>query len=285
VDRKPIKPGLMTDISAFVAEVRAVHSRLPPKLQEIAEYSYLHPDNMALDSITELSGHMGVHPSALVRFAQHFGFSGFSELQRLYRTHLRNQSQGYGSRLNHIDDITSEDVLLSVSQSAVRSAKELLDSLNRDALAEATERIAAAGTVWLAGTGRTLAVQIYFQYLFTGVGITSHVLECSIEHIPKQISLMDQNDVMIATSFHPYSQWTCAMVTEARDRGVVCVSLTDTQVSPICGAINLLYGEDQFAGFRSLSATMNLALYLAIESGRKRKERLIANQEHKHVIS
>ncbi|MEK9855415.1 MAG: hypothetical protein VW495_11475, partial [Rhodobiaceae bacterium] len=70
MDFKSIKPEALTDISVFVAEVRAAHASLPRKLQEIADYSYLHPDNMALDSITELSGQMGVHPSALVRFAQ-----------------------------------------------------------------------------------------------------------------------------------------------------------------------------------------------------------------------
>lgn len=285
MDFKSIKPEALTDISVFVAEVRAKHASLPRKLQEIADYSNLHPDNMALDSITELSRHMGVHPSALVRFAQHFGFSGFSELQRLYRSHLRSQSLGYGTRLDHIDNVASEDILAAISDSAVRSATALLENLDRKALAEAVDLLATADTVWLAGTGRTVAVKDYFQYLLTGVGIVSHILDSSVEQIPKQIRLMGKNDVVLATSFHPYSTWTTAMVAEVGASGIRCISLTDTEASSICGTVNLLYTEDQFAGFRSLSATMNLALYLAIESGRRRKESLSADQESDHVLN
>ena len=275
----------LTDISAFVAEVRASHADLPRKLQEIANYSYQHPDNMALDSITELAKQMGVHPSALVRFAQHFGFSGFSELQRLYRTHLRSQSQGYGNRLNHIDSIDSRKVLHEISQSAMRSAAALEENLDREALADAVNKIGSARMVWLAGAGRTKAVQAYFHYLLTGVGIVSHLLDHSMKGIPQQVNLMTTEDVVLATSFHPYSQWTSALVSQARDSGICCISLTDTEVSPITGQINMFYTEDQFAGFRSLSATMNLALYLCIEAGRRRKEHQAAGLEDNHVLN
>lgn len=280
-----MKSQTLTDISAFVAEVRASHANLPRKLQEIADYSYQHPDNMALDSITELAKQMGVHPSALVRFAQHFGFSGFSELQRLYRTHLRNQSQGYRRRLNHINTINSQQILHEISQSAMRSAAMLEENLDREALADAVIRIGSANTIWLVGAGRTKAVQAYFHYLLTGVGIVSHVLDHSTENIAQQLKLMTKDDVLLATSFHPYSQWTTELVSQARESGICCISLTDTEVSPIIGQINLLYSEDQFAGFRSLSASMNLVLYLCIEAGRQRQENLVMDLEGKHVLN
>ena len=91
---------------------------------------------------------------------------------------------GYGTRLDHIDNVASEDVLAAISDSAVRSATSLMENLDRKALAEAVDLIATADTVWLAGTGRTVAVKDYFQYLLTGVGIVSHVLDTSVEQIP-----------------------------------------------------------------------------------------------------
>lgn len=262
----------LTDISAFVAEVRASHATLPRKLQQIADYTHQFPDRVALDSITELAHQIGTHPSTLVRFSQHFGFSGFSELQRLYRDHLRSNSVGYSSRLEGIDDVGAADVLRAITQSAVQSATDLEASLDSNLVGQAVQLLASANTIWLAGSGRTVAVQSYFQYLFTGLGMVSHALGSNLDQVGKYVDLMRPNDVLVATSFRPYSQATSATVTKARAAGIPCVCLTDTEVSPIYGPVSLLYSEDQFAGFRSLSATMSLALYLAIEAGRQRKE-------------
>ena len=262
----------LTDISAFVAEVRASHATLPRKLQQIADYTHQFPDRVALDSITELAHQIGTHPSTLVRFSQHFGFSGFSELQRLYRDHLRSNSVGYSSRLEGIDDVGAADVLRVITQSAVQSATDLEASLDSNLVGQAVQLLASANTIWLAGSGRTVAVQSYFQYLFTGLGMVSHALGSNLDQVGKYVDLMRPDDVLVATSFRPYSQATSATVTKARAAGIPCVCLTDTEVSPIYGPVSLLYSEDQFAGFRSLSATMSLALYLAIEAGRQRKE-------------
>ena len=262
----------LTDISAFVAEVRASHATLPRKLQQIADYTHQFPDRVALDSITELAHQIGTHPSTLVRFSQHFGFSGFSELQRLYRDHLRSNSVGYSSRLEGIDDVGAADVLRAITQSAVQSATDLEASLDSNLVGQAVQLLASANTIWLAGSGRTVAVQSYFQYLFTGLGMFSHALGSNLDQVGKYVDLMRPDDVLVATSFRPYSQATSATVTKARAAGIPCICLTDTEVSPIYGPVSLLYSEDQFAGFRSLSATMSLALYLAIEAGRQRKE-------------
>ena len=262
----------LTDISAFVAEVRASHSTLPRKLQQIADYTYQFPDRVALDSITELARQIGTHPSTLVRFSQHFGFSGFSELQRLYRDHLRSNTVGYSSRLEGIDDVGAADVLWAITQSAVQSATDLEASLDPNLVRQAVKLLASANTIWLAGSGRTVAVQAYFQYLFTGLCMVSHALGSNLDQVDKYVDLMRPDDVLVATSFRPYSQATSATVAKARAAGIPCVCLTDTEVSPIYGPVSLLYSEDQFAGFRSLSATMSLALYLAIEAGRQRKE-------------
>ena len=261
----------LTDISAFVAEVRASHSTLPRKLQQIADYTHQFPDRVALDSITELARQIGTHPSTLVRFSQHFGFSGFSELQRLYRDHLRSNTV-YSSRLKGIDDVGAADVLWAITQSAVQSATDLEASLDPNLVRQAVKLLASANTIWLAGSGRTVAVQAYFQYLFTGLCMVSHALGSNLDQVDKYVDLMRPDDVLVATSFRPYSQATSATVAKARAAGIPCVCLTDTEVSPIYGPVSLLYSEDQFAGFRSLSATMSLALYLAIEAGRQRKE-------------
>lgn len=270
-DKEQLRPS-KRNLTNFLAEVRGSYDSLPRKLRKLAAFSFDHPDNMALDSITELARRMDSHPSALVRYAQHFGFSGFSELQGLYREHIRNNPLGYGLRPDNSDHAGTTDMLNAINRSATRSTMNLEETVGGKTLTEAIELIAKARTIWLVGAGRTMAVQSYFNYLFTGLGMVNHSVGQNLDQIDRYVRLMATDDVVIATSFHPYTQATVKTVAKACKEGIPCICLTDTNVGPVHGAVNLIYSEDQFSGFRSISATMNLALFLAIQAGKLRRE-------------
>ncbi|MGB2492879.1 MAG: hypothetical protein ACPID7_07830, partial [Candidatus Puniceispirillum sp.] len=68
-------------------------------------------------------------------------------------------------------------------------------------------------------------------------------------------------------SYMPYSDVTIAVVDAARRRDLDCVCITDTEVSPLNHGIRLFLKEEDYAGFRTLAASMNMAQYLAIEAG------------------
>lgn len=269
-NKERLKPS-KRNLANFLAEVRGSYDTLPRKLQKLAAFSFDHPDDMALDSITDLARRSDSHPSTLVRYAQYFGFSGFSELQGLYREHIRKNPLSYGLRLDNIDHTGTTDMLNAIGQSAIQSTMNLKETISDKALTEAIELIANAQNIWLVGAGRTMAVQSYLSYLFTGLGMVSHSVGQNLDQVERYIQLMETDDVVIATSFHPYTQATVKTVTGACREGIPCVCLTDTNVGPIHGAVNLIYSEEQFSGFRSISATMNLALFLALGAGRLRR--------------
>jgi DNA-binding MurR/RpiR family transcriptional regulator len=79
-------------------------------------------------------------------------------------------------------------------------------------------------------------------------------------------------DAMLAITFAPYSGETLALAQDARDRNLPVVGLTDQLTSPLaqlCDAV-LLVPEVDFGAFRSLSATIALALTLAVSVGSAR---------------
>src|SRR5579863_1187508 len=73
-------------------ELRAVLSsgtaRLPKKLRQVAIHLWQHPTAVALGTVTSVADEAGVQPSTLVRFAQAFGYSGFSDLQDVFKAYL-----------------------------------------------------------------------------------------------------------------------------------------------------------------------------------------------------
>ena len=81
-------------------EITRRHTDLSDRLQRIAQYAVDHPDDIALNTVSTLASEIGVQPSSIVRFANAFGFGGFSEMQQIFRSRLvADSSSGYRARI------------------------------------------------------------------------------------------------------------------------------------------------------------------------------------------
>ncbi|MGT2464481.1 MurR/RpiR family transcriptional regulator [Mesorhizobium atlanticum] len=74
-------------------ELRAVLSsgtvHFPKRLRQVAIFLWQHPSEVALGTIAQVAEQAGVQPSTLVRFAQIFGYSGFSDFQLLFKDRMK----------------------------------------------------------------------------------------------------------------------------------------------------------------------------------------------------
>ena len=74
-------------------ELRAVLSsgtiHFPKRLRQVAIFLWQHPGDVALGTIVQVAEQAGVQPSTLVRFAQIFGYAGFSDFQGLFKEHIK----------------------------------------------------------------------------------------------------------------------------------------------------------------------------------------------------
>jgi DNA-binding MurR/RpiR family transcriptional regulator len=86
-------------------------------------------------------------------------------------------------------------------------------------------------------------------------------------------NLIRPNDAVIAVTFSPYSQLTLDLVSKARANGADIVAITDVVTSPLAKlkAIQLLVSELDVGAFRALSASLSLAIALAVSVGTRRK--------------
>ncbi len=65
--------------------IGAEYESLPRQLKRIASYMSQQSDRVMVDRVSDIARQCEVHPSAIVRFSQRFGFKGFSEMQALFR--------------------------------------------------------------------------------------------------------------------------------------------------------------------------------------------------------
>ena len=111
-------------VEQFLQHLTQEYDGLSNRLKVIARHVETHRDQLGLEGIQSLAEACGVQPSAVVRFAKHFGFSGFSEMQRLFREGLAQQiapGRAYNLRLRDVIESGSSSLQMCAIASHSRS--------------------------------------------------------------------------------------------------------------------------------------------------------------------
>lgn len=260
-------------IDAFEARLVEVTPSLPKRLRQCADYIAANTDRIAVSTVAELAAGAGVPPSALMRFCQIIGFSGFSEMQRLFRDNYAQGRPDYATRLRNLREMgggSASALLAEFVEAGRQSLEALAREVDEAALDIAIGHLAKAGLIHVAGFRRAYPVASYLAYAFEKMDIPA-MLHDGTGKLDHSHALRD-GDALIAITFAPYSSETVALVEGAAARGVPVVAITDTAISPIAGsaAALLTVPEVDFGAFRSLSATLALAISLAVAVGTAR---------------
>lgn len=273
----------MSNVDASVAapaSVEEFHDRLaqiggdlPKRLRQCADHIAANVDRIAVSTVAELAAGADVPPSALMRFCQILGFSGFSEMQKLFREAYAPGRPDYATRLKNLkqNGAGSPAALLAEFVEAGRQSLEALaKATDEAALARSVALLAGAGMLHVAGFRRAYPVSSYLAYVFEKMSVPA-MLHDGAGKLDHRFALR-AGDALVAITFAPYSEETLALATEARERGVAVVAITDHASSPLVPLSDaiLTVPEVDFGAFRSLSATIALALALAVSVGSAR---------------
>ncbi|CBJ38498.1 putative transcription regulator protein, RpiR family, SIS domain [Ralstonia solanacearum CMR15] len=221
-----------------------------------------------------MAAQCGVQPSAVVRFAQHFGFSGFSEMQRLFRDGLVQQiapGRDYNLRLREVIESGSaslqpEQIVDAFIKGSIAGMQQLRQALDQQAFAQAVDMLADTQAIWIAGSRRSFPVAVYLDYALQHtdkrVGLFSALGSMHLG----QIRSVREGDVLIAISFTPNAEETIEVAQQAKRRGARMIALTDSRMSPLAreAEVTLVVQDSTTFGFRALTATMGLAQSLFI---------------------
>src|SRR5690606_34237011 len=103
--------------------------------------------------------------------------------------------------------------------------------------------------------------------------IRSQLIESAVGLNAEMIGFATPKDAAIAISFSPYAPATVEEARSMAERGVPVVVITDSAFSPLAQISTVWFevAEADFAGFRSLSATMALAMAIAVSVAEKRR--------------
>mgnify|MGYP000179443666 CR=1 FL=1 len=247
-----------------------LHGTLPKRLRQCAEYVLRDPDRVAFDTVAQAAAAAAVQPSAMIRFSKLLGYSGFSEMQQVFRTRLSGIWPDYPTRLERLRAAGAESpegLLAEFAEVSRLSLERLTARIAPETLRRAVDRLTAARLIHVVGLRRAYAVATYLAYALQRVGRPTVLHETG--GALEQTALFDPGDAMLAISFQPYTGQTIALAETARAAGVSVVAITDSTVSPLAKHAEMVLEveEPDVGAFRSLSATFCLATTLAVATG------------------
>jgi len=272
------------DYQALRALIAQRAEQLPKRLTQVAAYALENPDEVAFGTVASIAGNAEVQPSALVRFCRALGYQGFSDLQEVFRSRLRERVLNYDERLAQMRDhgLASSRTGLMLDgflTAGERSLAELRDKVDQDALERAVGILASAETIYLIGLRRSFPVTSYMSYAMGKLGIRNILVDAVAGLGAEQTGFIGRRDAVLATSFTPYASETVSLTAAARARGARIVSVTDSVFSPIASSADVLLeiAEANFEGFRSMAATLALAMTLTVAVAGRRGKAAVAD--------
>ncbi|WP_320822804.1 MurR/RpiR family transcriptional regulator [Reinekea sp.] len=260
-------------LAELKASITGNQKTLSKRLFQVAQYLLDHPNEIAFGTVVVIARDAGVHPSTLVRFANAFGYSGFSEMQSLFKQQLRLEAPSYGDRMRIArasdgDQADTSPIGLLRQFSSANSAAldQLVSDVDLDQLDRAGQLLQAAGTIYVMGVRRAFVVASYFGYALRHAERRAFLIDGVGGLTQEQASSMASNDVLIAISFYPYGPETQSVARDAMARGIPVVLITDSELSPLAADATsvLAVQEASIHGIRSLSASLCVAQALAV---------------------
>lgn len=259
------------------SDIAARHATLSDRLRHIAEFALENPTEMALGTVAEVAKRAAVQPSAIVRFAGALGYSGFSEMQQVFRLRLvASLAPSYKDRIGRLKRDGSwhgsnepQAVLDRFVAEGIASLETLHSVAREQDLRRAIDLLGAAETIFLLGLGGSYPVAAHLAYVLRKLGRRTVLLDALGGGLREQAVAATRADALLAISFKQYNADTVRLFAELIARGVRAVSITDNLLSPIARGADVVFELHDMPepALRTLVAPMSLAQTLAVGLG------------------
>ena len=263
-------------VDELIEKIAAAYESLPRQLKSIASYIEQHRSSVMMDRVSDIAQACDVHPSAVVRFSKHFGFSGFSEMQAIFRQAYTEQVapiRSYQQRIrklitNNRARLRGSDIAREFIDGSRHGLDELATGLDTGAFNEALDLLVKAKAIYIAGVRRSFAAASYLAYALQHTR-KRVILAPGLGGMHReQISSIRKGDALVAISFLPYGKETQYCVRMAHYNKASTLVITDSQMSPLSrfASVLLTVKEGNAFGFRSLTNTICLcqALFISL---------------------
>lgn len=255
--------------------IAKAYPTLSPQLQRLARFALDKPHDLALGTVAAVAQANGVQPSSMIRFANALGFSGFTQMQQVFQSHLVERSTPYRERIEQLrrgpraSEARGDDVLHGFVGEAISELRQLEENVPPAQMTAGARVLARAAQIHVFAQRRAFPVAYYLTYALNQLELRAHLLTGVGGMVGEFAHGIVKGDALLVASFRNYSPPVIEMAKACRDRGVTVVAITDSPLSPLRPVADVCFvlGDDSTQPFRSLVGPMCLAQALVVSTG------------------
>lgn len=217
-------------------------THLSDKGREIADWIIENSEQVSQLTSTQLASQLGISQSYIVKFSQHLGYKGYSDLKLALREDIGRINAEKSVPLH--SDILADDPLAVISQKLVKAKTDALfnttNALSFDHCQQAVKWLSEARKVQIVGIGGSALTAKDLGFKLLKLGITALTEQDSHVQIAVARTLSEE-DVQIAISYSGKRKEILIAAEAAKEQGAKLISLTSLKKSPLREISDLIF--------------------------------------------
>ncbi|NRT70763.1 MurR/RpiR family transcriptional regulator [Clostridium beijerinckii] len=201
--------------------------------EKIAKYILAHPNSTPFLTVEKLAKLSGVSIATVTRFVIFLGYKGYPEFLKDTQESMQQQvSKTKRIRIDSDSGDSEERDIYNIFEDDVNNIKLTMEDLNIYELRRSVNLLLNAKRIYIVARRSSSVLGMFLKYyldlMFNNVNLIEH-----IEQIPKQISGVNNEDVIIGITFEKYARSTVEIFTHLKRKGATTISITDSMLSPL----------------------------------------------------
>jgi len=237
-------------------------------------------DNWAeipLLSIEDIAGKSGVSMASITRLSRKLACGGFHDFKKQVKgEHMRRMVNPVERFFALQTDLSGKKPLIQAARQDVKNINRLLAAISEETFLKLVEWVEGAKRVFSYGVGISAIFSNLIAYTFSQIQKETHSLDEGHMPVEEKILAIRRDEIIIFSSFFPYSKCTVDYARLAHQRGLRIVVFSDNEFSPLeqYASLMLKIPRENILFTTSISALSVLLNAVATEVAMKRKNTL-----------
>ncbi|MFC1236568.1 MurR/RpiR family transcriptional regulator [Vibrio sp. F74] len=249
------------DRQEFIRSVNTIDN-LTESDNRIIEHFIAQFEMLPFAKINDLCHQIGIGKATLGRFIQRLGFHGFLDFKKAVSNDLIIELSTPVDRCNNTKINNSTSQLIKEHQKEIldniEKTYQSIDVLNID---KATDLILnPQGKLYVIGSASAEALANYFYLLARYLRRDVILLNADSSTLPHQLADINEDDTLLAMSYHRFSSTTVKVVRWFSQVGGKTVVMTDQEVNPFVSYsdIQIVVASESSTIFNNRSAGLSI---------------------------
>jgi DNA-binding MurR/RpiR family transcriptional regulator len=215
------------------ARISEVLPKLTAKQRGLARYILDNEIDLAFASADDVGRQAGVDAATVVRFSRMLGYDGFADLRDSVRRSVPQFLTAVERVTQWLTSGQHDDALQAVFAQDVSNLEKTARMNSSETIARAVELLGRAPRVVCIGHGISGFIADHLAHQLALIGVSMQRPSRSIVDGAIDLSLLAENDAVVAISVWRYLMDTLLLAEAAQARGASVIALTDSKASPI----------------------------------------------------